>query len=66
MVVAILSASLSAARWAALSDLFELLFEVARRAQPDDPHRPRLCSAFFISDIAQILMHDARCTMHDA
>jgi len=36
--------------WVALSDILELLFEIALRgAQPDDPHRPRLSPAFFIS-----------------
>ena len=34
----------------ALSDILKLLFEIALRgAQPDDPHRPRLRSAFLIS-----------------
>jgi len=37
-------------RWVALADIFELLFQIAfRGAQPDDPHRPRLRCAFFIS-----------------
>jgi hypothetical protein len=34
----------------ALSDIVKLLFAIAfRGAQPDDPHRPRLRSAFLIS-----------------